>query len=82
MPDRNPTPLPSILKHFKVDNAFDWYNTARPRILKMLAENEYGYIPPRPEAMKCELLREVRNLAGGTARRCSSVRVGSRASET
>ena len=69
MSDRKTTPLPSILDHFEVSTAFDWYNIARPRILKMLAENEYGYVPPRPEAMKAELLREVRKLAGGTARR-------------
>ena len=65
----NPLPLPSPLDYFGVDNAFDWYNIARPRILQMLAENEYGFIPPRAEFMRVELLRERRGLVGGSARR-------------
>ena len=61
--------LPSICAYGKAGNAFDWYNTARPRILAMLAGNEYGFIPPRPEAMKIELWRERHGLAEGTAYR-------------
>lgn len=69
MPEKSLMPLPSILGTCRVDTAFDWYNTARPRILEMLAECEYGHIPPRPESVKFELLREKRGLAEGTARR-------------
>ena len=69
MPKRKFSPLPSICLKYKVATAFDWFNTARPKIIKMLAENEYGFIPPRPAAMTVELLRERHGLVDGTARR-------------
>ena len=61
--------LPSICRKFKVETAFDWYNSARPRILELLARNEYGYLPPRPETMQIELVRERHGLVDGAARR-------------
>ncbi len=66
---RNKTchPLPSPLQRFGVDNAFDWYNVARPQILQMLASKQYGDIPPRPEEMRIELIREQRGMFDGTA---------------
>ena len=67
--DKKLAPLPPICKKYKVSNAFDWYNSARPAILKLLAENEYGFIPPYPASMKIELWRERKNLVDGTARR-------------
>lgn len=62
-------PLPSICEKYKVSNAFDWYNSARPAILKLLAENEYGFIPPCPASMKIELWRERHGLVDGAAYR-------------
>lgn len=69
MSDTRTLPLPSILEYAGVDNAFDWFNFGRPRILEMFADNEYGHLPPRPETVRFELLNEVRGLADGTARR-------------
>ena len=62
-------PLPSILASVGVKTAYDWCSFGRRKILKLLADNEYGYIPPYPSAMKIELYRERRNLVDGTARR-------------
>ena len=59
MPKRKFSPLPSICRKYKVATAFDWFNTARPKIIKMLAENEYGFIPPRPAAMTAARLSSV-----------------------
>ena len=62
-------PLPSILASVGVKTAYDWCSFGRQKILKLLADNEYGYIPPYPASMKIELFRERRDLVDGTARR-------------
>lgn len=54
-----PYTLPSPLDKgdgTKVETAFEWVNSQRPRILELYRNEVYGKLPPRPDRMSFELL--------------------------
>ena len=63
------TAPPSVLKAFRIADAEGWYDYARPRVLEFLAENQYGFIPPRPERVVFEKIGRRRTLCGGEVHR-------------
>ena len=68
--DREQRGIPSAVEYFGVKSAFDWYTKARPQVLKLLADKQYGQLPPRPENVVFRMMKERHGLAEGKVRCC------------
>jgi len=69
-PTRTPaSEPPPVLGRFPAATAAEWYSNARPRVLEFLAENQYGFIPPRPETVRFEQIGRRRTLCDGLVHR-------------
>lgn len=51
----------------RVTSAYDWTNRQRPRLYRLLADEMYGHLPPRPDRLEFTLLSEERQALGGHA---------------
>ena len=50
-----------------VDNAFAWMTRRRPEILRIFMQEEYGFVPPRPQIMRFETLTVKEDALDNTA---------------
>lgn len=53
----------------RVQSAFEWMNSQRPKILELYRRELYGETLPRPDAMRFELLSEKKDALNGMALR-------------
>ena len=50
-----------------VGSAFDWMTRRRPEIMRIFMQEEYGFVPPRPQIMRFETLTVKEDALDNTA---------------
>ncbi len=61
--------LDKIREYGRVENATQWLEQERPKVIKFLEEEYYGKLPPRPQKIEFKLVEASDNALDGTAKR-------------